>query len=340
MTGSTLSVDASPAREAPPHDPKRISSALRRFAWFVLAYNVLDILWGVVVTATGSGDGCGDQWPLCQGAVVPQAPQFHTMVEFAHRVMSGVALLLIVALLVWAWRATRKGALARWAAGAAFILVMNEAFLGALLVTVAAHGASQRTSVFLFACHLTNTLLLLASLTLTVEFLARPLARSTTGLRWGKLVWPALGIVATLVVGVSGSLAALGDALYPARTLAGAFHQDFSAAAPLLLRLRWIHPVTAVIAGLFVAWLLVESFRPVAPHHQRSLAIAVLCALVAQFCLGVLDVLLRAPTWLQVLHLLGADVFWICLVLLTAAYCLVPRQPAKQAELASATTVA
>ena len=340
MTGSTVSVDVSVAREAPPRDSRHVSDALRRFAWFVLAYNVLDILWGVVVTATGSGDGCGDQWPLCRGAVIPQSPQFHTMVEFAHRVMSGIALLLIVVLLVWAWRATRKGALARWAAGAAFLLVMNEAFLGALLVTVAAHGVSQTTSVFLFACHLTNTLLLLASLTLTVEFLARPRDRSTTGLRRGKLVFPALGILATLVVGVSGSLAALGDTLFPARTLAGAFHQDFSTTAPLLLRLRWVHPATAIVAGLFVAWLLIESFRRAAPARQRRLATAVLCALLVQYGLGVLDVLLRAPAWMQVLHLLGADVFWIGLVLLTAAYCLVPRQPAKQAELASATAVA
>lgn len=328
MTGSTLSADASSANAATPAHPEppmRISSSLRRFAWFVLAYNVLDILWGVVVTATGSGDGCGDQWPLCQGAVVPQSPQFHTLVEFAHRVMSGVALFLILALLVWVWRATRKGALARLAVGFALGLVLNEAFLGAMLVTVAAHGASQTASVYLFSCHLTNTLLLLASLTLTAEFLSRPRARATTALRRGMLFFPTLGILATLVVGVSGSLAALGDTLFPSTSLAGALHQDFSTTAPLLLRLRWLHPASAFIAGAFIAWLLVQSFRRTAFPLTRALGIAVLCTLLAQYLLGVSDVLLRAPTWLQVVHLLGADVFWICLVLLTANFCLIEK---------------
>ena len=68
---------------------------LRRFAWFVLGYNVIVILWGGVVRATGSGAGCGDQWPLCDGAAIPQSPQFHTMIEFTHRLMSGGALILI-----------------------------------------------------------------------------------------------------------------------------------------------------------------------------------------------------------------------------------------------------
>ncbi|MHB1958893.1 MAG: COX15/CtaA family protein, partial [Acidobacteriaceae bacterium] len=55
-------------------DSPRVSLALRRFAWFVLVYNVLVILWGGAVRATGSGAGCGDQWPLCAGAAIPQSP--------------------------------------------------------------------------------------------------------------------------------------------------------------------------------------------------------------------------------------------------------------------------
>lgn len=313
-----------PHLAGPPH----VSPALRRFAWFVLVYNVADILWGGIVTATGSGAGCGDQWPLCQGAAIPQAPQFHTLVEFTHRLMSGGALILIVALLVWTWRATRKGNLARWTAGIALLLVLNEAFLGALLVTVAAHSASQATSVLLFSCHLTNTLLLVASLVLTAEFLSEARFRTTTRLRRKGLIFPTLGILAILLVGVTGSLVALGDTLYPSSHLLEAIRQDFSPAAPLLLRLRWIHPASAFLAGAFIAWLLVQSFRRTAPSKRRTLGIAVFATLIVQYLLGIFDVLLQAPTWLRIAHLLGADVFWICLVLLTADYCLVEKSPA------------
>lgn len=309
-------------------DSPRVSLALRRFAWSVLVYNVLVILWGGAVRATGSGAGCGDQWPLCNGAAIPQSPQFHTLVEFTHRLMSGGALVLILALLVWTWLATRKGHLARWTAGIALLLVLNEALLGALLVTVAAHSASPARGVFLFSCHLTNTLLLVAALALTAEFLANARMRITTALRHGGLLFPTLGILATLLVGVSGSLVALGETMYPSSSLLEAVRQDFSPAAPLLLRLRWIHPASAFLAGAFIAWLLVQSFRHGATSKTRGLGIAVFSTLIAQYLIGVFDVLLQQPTWLQILHLLGANVFWICLVLLTANYCLVEKSSA------------
>jgi cytochrome c oxidase assembly protein subunit 15 len=334
MTSSTLSADASSLSRSRDLPPIRISPALRRFAWFVLAYNVLVVLWGAVVRATGSGGGCGDHWPLCNGVVLPQLARFHTFVEFTHRMMSGAALVSIAVLLIWTWRATRRRQLARWAAVIAMVLVLNEALLGALLVLLrlVAHNASVARGVYL-SFHFANTLLLLASLALAAEFLSRPRVRATTQLRRGMLAFPALGILATLVVGVSGSLAALGDTLFPSTSLAGAFHQDFSAAAPLLLRLRWIHPASAFLAGAFIAWLLVESFGRRASARTRALGIAVLCTLLAQYLLGIFDVLLRAPTWLQIVHLLGADVFWICLVLLTANYCLIQKQA--DAELSS-----
>ncbi len=331
MPRTLLAADASAADMAAKRsrsiDSPDASIALRRFAWFVLVYNVVDILWGGVVRASGSGAGCGDQWPLCQGAAIPQAPQFHTMVEFTHRLISGGALILILALLVWTWRATRKGHLARWTAALALLLVLNEAFLGALLVTVAAHSASPATAVYLFSLHLTNTLLLVAALALTPEFLAMARFRANTALRHGSLFFPALGILATLLVGVTGSLVALGDTLYPSSSLLEAIRQDFSPAAPLLLRLRWIHPASALLAGAFIAWLLVQSFRRTTSAKTHALGVGVLSTLLLQYLLGVADVALQTPGWLQILHLLGADVFWICLVLLTARYCLVEASP-------------
>lgn len=334
MARMTLSPDASSAEASESIqstvDEMRPTAGLRRFSWFVLAYTVLVVLWGGVVRATGSGAGCGDHWPLCNGVVLPQSPQFHTIVEFTHRLMSGASLILIAILLVWVWRVTRRRNLARWAAVAAMVLVLNEALLGALLVLLrlVAHNESAARGVYL-SFHFANTLLLLAALALAAEFLSRPRPRSATALRHGMLIVPILGILATLLVGVSGSLAALGDTLFPSTSLSGAFHQDFSSTAPMLLRLRWVHPFSAGIAGIFIAWLLVQVFRGKGSSQTRSLGIAVLCTLVVQYLLGVFDVLLRAPTWLQIVHLLGADVFWICLVLLTASYCLVEKSSAR-----------
>ncbi len=313
-----------PATTAPP--ARSLHVGLRRFAWFVLAYNVLVVLWGAVVRATGSGAGCGAHWPLCNGVVIPQAPQFHTIVEFTHRLMSGATLLLVFALLLWTWRATTKGALARWAAGTSMLLTLNEALLGALLVLLrlVAHNQSAARGVYL-GFHFANTLLLLAALALTAEFLTRPAARASMQLRRGSLRIVLPGLLATLFTGITGSLAALGDTLYPATSLAAAMQQDFSAASSLLLRLRWLHPACAVLAGVFLLWLLAQTLSSSAPRAQRSLAVAVLVLLAAQYILGTANVLLLAPLWIQITHLLLADLLWIALVLLATRFCLKQR---------------
>ena len=124
-----------------------------------------------------------------------------------------------------------------------------------------------------------------------------------------------LGLVATLIVGVSGSLAALGDTLFPASTLRDAFAQDFAAGSPWLLRLRGVHPVSALIAAIFVIWLAKQAKRAGA----GQLGALVLVLLGFQFALGLADVVLLAPVWMQILHLLGADLYWVALVALAAA---------------------
>ncbi|HET9086838.1 MAG TPA: COX15/CtaA family protein [Acidobacteriaceae bacterium] len=325
MTSSSLSFDPSLPHSCG-NTKSPISGLLRRFAWFVLVYNVLVVLWGAVVRATGSGGGCGDHWPLCNGVVVPVSPQFHTIVEFTHRLMSGGSLLLVAVLTVWAWRVTARGDFARWAAVAAAVLTLNEALLGALLVLLrlVEHNQSAARGVYL-SFHFANTLLLLAALTLAAEFLSRPRGRANTGVRHGRLALPLVGVIATLLVGVTGSLAALGDTLFPSTSLAGAFHSDFSSTSSLLLRLRWVHPACALIAAAFISWLLVQSFKPGASARTRTLGTAVLGTLTLQIVLGVFDVLLLAPTWIQIVHLLGADLFWVSLVLLTTDYCLISR---------------
>ncbi len=314
------SAQAFPAAASPAKVPGT-STLLRRFAWWLLAYNVPVILWGAVVRATSSGAGCGDHWPLCNGVVLQSNPRVATMIELAHRMSSGLLLPAVLLLLVWTFRATAAGHLARIAAIAATVFTFNEGLLGALLVVLrlTADNRSPARAVYL-SLHLANTLLMLGALTLAAHFLSRREAFTRRTIRFTQLPLAVTGITATVALGVTGTLAALSDTLFPATSLSGAFAQDFSASGGWLLRLRILHPLAAVIAGLFICWLLVRSFkRPT----ERKLALLVLCLLAVQFGLGLADVTLLAPVWMQVLHLLGADLLWIALVLLAARVCVV-----------------
>jgi heme a synthase len=292
---------------------KRAPQALVRFAWGVVGYNVLVILWGALVRATGSGAGCGNHWPLCNGQVIPLSPRVDTVIEFTHRCMTGGSTFLVIGLLVWTFRGTVKGQAARVLAVASMLLLLNEAFLGALLVKLGyVTGNQSMGRVVVLSIHLSNTLLLLAALTLTARLLGTGQIWRELGARGGKKLWALIGLAATIVVGVSGSLAALGDTLFPASSLRAAFAQDFAAGSPWLLRLRGVHPASAVVAAGFVIWLVVQAKRAGAGR----LAGLVLALLGFQFALGVADVL--PPVWMQILHLLGADLYWVALVLLAA----------------------
>jgi heme a synthase len=294
---------------------KRAPQALVRFAWGVVGYNVLVILWGALVRATGSGAGCGNHWPLCNGQVIPLSPRVDTVIEFTHRCMTGGSTFLVIGLLVWTFRGTVKGQAARVLAVASMLLLLNEAFLGALLVKLGyVTGNQSMGRVVVLSIHLSNTLLLLGALTLTARLLGTGQIWRELGAHGGKKLWAFVGLAATLVVGVSGSLAALGDTLFPASSLMAAFAQDFAAGSPWLLRLRGVHPASAVVAAGFVIWLVVQAKRAGAGRFAGL----VLALLGFQFALGVADVLLLAPVWMQILHLLGADLYWVALVLLAA----------------------
>src|ERR1700761_8243597 len=136
--------------------------SLARFAWCTLAFNVVVVLWGAYVRATGSGAGCGNHWPLCNGAVLPRAPQAQTAIEFIHRLSSGMAVVMVCSLIVWCWRRTSKKDAPRYSSILAGILLFNEALLGALLVMLVHVGKDPSTAHVVFlSLHFGNTLLLL-----------------------------------------------------------------------------------------------------------------------------------------------------------------------------------
>lgn len=267
---------------------------------------VLVILEGAVVRATGSGAGCGNHWPLCNGEILPHHPRLATIIEFTHRSMTGVLSTLIASLAAWIFWKRPTGHPARSAAVWVLCFLVTEAFLGAVLVKGGYVESNASNARVLVQCiHFTNTMLLVAALTVTA-WTIRPRARLSVH----RSALVALTLIATLIAGATGSVAALADTLFPSPSLRAGLLQDFSASAPLLVRMRWIHPAASLFVVVCVGLLYLQA---------RSRTVSFLAAILGlQFVLGIADILLLTPIWLQISHLLGADLFWIALVVIAA----------------------
>ncbi|MCK6625368.1 MAG: COX15/CtaA family protein [Anaerolineae bacterium] len=300
-----------------------------KYTWGVLAYNLAVILWGAYVRASGSGAGCGSHWPLCNGEVIPRAPQVETMIEFGHRLSSGLALLMVVVMVVWAFRIYAKGHPVRWGAGLSMFFMVTEALVGAGLVLFElVAGDTSAARAWVIAIHLINTFLLLAALTLTAWWASggRPVQFKSQG----KLGWAlALAFLAMLFLGASGAVTALGDTLFPASSLAEGWQQKFLPTAHFLVRLRLWHPLIAIAVGAYIMVVMgVVNTRQPNPLARRMSRIFTVLYFI-QLASGALNVVLLAPIWLQLWHLLLSDLLWIMLVLFAArAFA----QPARQAN--------
>lgn len=300
------------------------TKSLVRYAWAVLAYNLLVILWGAYVRASGSGAGCGRHWPLCNGGLVSRTDSAKTLVEASHRVTSGIAMIAVIVLMVWTLRAMPRGHRARKLAIASTFFIFTEALVGAGLVLfeLVATDKSMKRGLSMIL-HLDNTFLLLAALSVTAWTLTHDGAKATIDEVSAQVARPRwlrpvvfVALFAVLLLGSSGAIAALGDTLFPATSLREGFAQDLSPLAHVFLRLRVLHPFIALLAGavVFVGASLVRMAKPSA--RTRTLSRVVTLAFATQFALGLLNMTLLAPVGLQLAHLLLADATWIALVLM------------------------
>ncbi|HET9754534.1 MAG TPA: COX15/CtaA family protein, partial [Myxococcales bacterium] len=199
----------------------------------------------------------------------------------------------------------------------AMAFMLTEAAVGAALVLfqLVADNASMARALFM-SVHLTNTFLLLAGLALTAHFLSggRPLRIAGRARLLSRVL---LGALALVLAGISGAVAALGDTLYPAGSLAQALSAELSPASHFLVRLRLFHPGIALVVA---ALMLLTGVRAAYEHRgaARRLGVTVAAAACCQVLAGFVNVLLLAPVWMQMVHLLIADALWIAYVLLAA----------------------
>jgi len=305
----------------PAHASGDPQQRLTRFAWGVLGYTLFVVLFGAVVRITGSGAGCGQHWPSCNGELLHVPQTLHTVIELTHRVTSGLLLIASITLLYGAFRVHPRGHSARAAAVMAFAMTVVEALIGAVLVLLrlVVNDASFGR-ILALPLHLVSVSLLTAALTWCAYFSMigmsklRPLPSTARTL----LLLAGIGI---LLVSATGAVTALGDTVYPVKAsgLSARLQEDQGASAHLLQRMRGIHPFLAIAVAAFVAYtaLLIPGYCT-NPHVKRASLALVVCVFL-QVCAGALNVWLSAPGPMQVLHLLLANFTWISLILLAAA---------------------
>jgi heme A synthase len=279
----------------------------------VLAWNLFVVLWGAYVRASGSGAGCGSHWPLCNGEVMPRAPRLETIIEFTHRMTSAVSLLATGWLAVWSVRRFPRDHRVRRYALLSVVFLFAEALLGAGLVLfefVASNASVGRA--FYLSLHLVNTQFLVAALVLTAWY-SRDVVPPNGVRRSARLI---ATLPAALVVSVTGAVTALGDTLFPAASLAEGMRQDIAATSSFLLRLRVLHPALAILAAGYFVYVAMSILRSKPRPLTTQIALAVIVLAAAQLGAGAINITLLAPVWMQLIHLLLADLLWLSLVLL------------------------
>ena len=289
------------------------------YTWLTMVVTLLVILWGDVVQATGSGDGCGAHWPVCNGEVLPALEGREVFIEFTHRVTSGMVFLMAAALLIWSRRAYPKGSGVRQAANYTMFFMITESLVGAGLVLFRLVGEDASLArAFVAPVHLLNTLLLMGSVVLTLYFAYGGKRFSWSG--QGQLSWLlGGGIAAIMLLSASGAITSLGDAIFPVATTTEAMSRSMTAGEHFLVRLRVWHPFIAIAVGAYLLLVSQLVLRQQKTLLIRNLTTAIFVVYMLQLLVGVLNVALSAILPTQLIHLLLADGLWMLWVILCAS---------------------
>ncbi len=310
------------------------------YCWFYLFLNLLVILGGALVRATNSGAGCGEYWPLCQGSVLPELKTLDTIIEFTHRVSSGVVGVGALLLVLGAFVLYPKKHIVRRASLTVLFFVFLEALLGAALVLFGlVENNTSLARIVMMSLHLINTFLLVASITLTAGFVSNLFNKfALCNIQLIKTVhkkqflMSSLCLLLLLLTGVTGALTALSDTVFKPTEFAHNLYQDFFAPSHILNMLKMFHPVIALVTSGIIAFFVFTNTRFVNfasadnanvnfnAHFKDSKTIVISAAFIlfiisTQIAVGLFNMLFFTPIVLQLVHLFLADILWILCLL-------------------------
>ena len=294
-----------------------------KLVWGFWGYLIVVILFGAWVRITGSGAGCGAHWPSCNGEIIPINPSLETIIEFSHRLTSGMCGVFGIGFLLYGWKRFGSSHIVFRSLLLTFFFILFEGAIGAGLVLkelVVNDDSAARAIVI--SLHLVNTFLLTGSVTAAALF-ASPKHRNVfvVSLTTKRLLYTA-GVL-MVAVAMAGAVTALGDTLFPPDVTSGGsifahIKEDLDVTSHFLVRLRIIHPFLAVffgvlciIVGLFVYIESEETNKMVAKWGRLF---AIVCLL--EILIGVATIWLAAPGYMQLIHLFFAQVLWTIWVLL------------------------
>ena len=267
-----------------------------------LLLSIASILAGAFVRATGSGDGCGATWPTCKGKIIPALSDTSELIEFSHRSVSGV--LLVVTLIIFAkTRKFQKDSLVRTVTNYLTFFVIFEALIGAVIVIFEWVGLnSSLPRIIAVPIHLVNTFGLLGSYAILYKILQDDLQNIKNMFNKNFLLISSL----FLLSGATGSITALADVLFPSASFVEGFLADFDRTSEVLTRLRILHPIISSILSI-VLYVYATGIRKKYNVSVKPLQILILIAVF----LGVINVLSNIVLPLSILHLAIADFLWI-----------------------------
>ena len=267
-----------------------------------LLLSIASILAGAFVRATGSGDGCGATWPTCKGKIIPALSDTSELIEFSHRSVSGV--LLVVTLIIFAkTRKFQKESLVRTVTNYLTFFVIFEALIGAVIVIFEWVGLnSSLPRIIAVPIHLVNTFGLLGSYAILYKILQDDLQNIKNMFNKNFLLISSL----FLLSGATGSITALADVLFPSASFIEGFLADFDRTSEVLTRLRILHPIISSTLSI-VLYVYATGIRKKYNVSVKQLQTLILIAVF----LGVINVLSNIVLPLSILHLAIADFLWI-----------------------------
>ncbi len=296
------------------------AKAFTTYAWGFLVYLVGVIMFGAWVRITHSGAGCGDHWPTCHGSIVPIEPSIETMIEYTHRLTSGMCGIFGIALVIWAWRRFGVGRIF-WASVITLVFIIFEGAIGAglVLAELVEDNASVARAVII-SLHLVNTLFLTGSAALVAWWSQNGL---TPRLKHKWSPWLGAAALLVIVTCMSGAVTALGDTLFPIAPTIGEgmwskIRADIAPTEHFLVRLRVIHPFVAILTAISLFALATRARYATLSERARKAALALMVVVGLQTVAGFINIALAAPGWMQMSHLAIAQTLWVILLIMAA----------------------